>query len=443
MINARFAAKSSILKRIFQVLNRNEKIILSVAILIFSLAIMGQVNNLIKYKNYTEKPVRGGELIEGVVASSAAQVDSDIIDLINIGLLRFDIDGKLVDGAAQSYEISPDGKTYIYTLKDGLDPQAVVNILKEPASDLGTADINVAGNKVIIKLLSPYAPLLANSTNPILPYGPYVISKRTQQEIMLSSNPNFIYGEPLIPTIIIKIYPSQTKLIGALKRKEVMAAYNIGGNYSSFNKYDLHLQKRTALFFNLDRAPWNEVGLRKNIINNEALNESKILSITTTSDSQLMGKLNEIKESYQSLNINIEPNITDNKELKDNIIPKRNYDALLYGIDYGRDLDPYPFWHSSSISENGNNLSNFKNKEADMLLEQALTAVKKEDRDKKYASFQTIFDKEVPAILFGTQTNTYILSEKVRGVKVGYGIIDSDRYSNVWQWYIRTQKIRN
>ena len=117
MINTRFTAKSSISKRIFQVLSRNEKIILSVAFLIFSLATIGQVSNFIKYKNYTEKPAKGGELIEGVVASSAAQVDSDIIDLINIGLLRFDVDGKLVDGAAQSYEISPDGKTYIYTLK--------------------------------------------------------------------------------------------------------------------------------------------------------------------------------------------------------------------------------------------------------------------------------------------------------------------------------------
>lgn len=443
MINTRFTAKSGIIKRIFQTLGRNEKVTLSIAIIVLSLAIIGQVNNFAKYTNYTDKPSRGGELVEGTVASSAARVDVDITNLTNIGLLRFDKDGNITENAAQSYNISPDGKTYTYTLKDAIDPQTTANILKEPASDLGSAEISSDGNKIIIKLASPYAPILANSTRPILPYGPYLVGKRTQQEIMLSSNPNFIYGEPLIPTIIIKIYPSQDKLVNALKRKEIMAAYNVDGSFSGFNRYDLPLQKRTALFFNLDRAPWNNNDLRSKIAHNQPLNEAMTLFITTTSDDRLQTKLSQLKESYKALNINVEPNIVDNKDLKDNIIPKRNYDALLYGIDYGRDPDPYPFWHSSQVSENGNNLSNYKNKNVDMLLEQALMAVSKEERDKKYAAFQAIFDQEIPAILFERETSQYILTDKVKGVNIDYGITGSDRYYNVWEWYIRTQKVIN
>lgn len=443
MINTRFTAKSGIIKRIFQTLGRNEKITLSIAIIVLTLALIGQINNLTKYKNYTDKPSRGGELVEGTVASSAAQVDVDVANLTNIGLLRFDQNGNITENAAQKYDISPDGKTYTYTLKDAIDPQATVSILKEPASDLGSADISSDGNRIIVKLASPYAPILANSTRPILPYGPYLVRKRTQQEIILSSNPNFIYGEPLIPTIIIKIYPSQDKLVNALKRKEIMAAYNVGGSFNGFNRYDLRLQKGTALFFNLDRAPWNNNDLRSKIAHNQPLNEAITLIITTTNDDRLQTKLSQLKESYKALNINVEPNIVDNKELKDNIIPKRNYDALLYGIDYGRDPDPYPFWHSSQVSENGNNLSNYRSKNVDMLLEQALIAVSKDERAKKYTAFQTIFDQEIPAILFERETRQYMLSNKVKGVNIDYGITSSDRYYNVWEWYIRTQKVIN
>lgn len=282
--------------------------------------------------------------------------------------------------------------------------------------------------------------MLANSTRPILPYGPYQIKKRSQQEIILSSNSAFIFGDPMIPVIVIKIYSNEDKLISALKRKEIMAVYNPNGDFLGLNTYDLNLQKRIALFFNLEKAPWNDVNLRKKIMNNEPLSEAKTLTITTANDNQLIAKLDELKNDYKSLNVNVETVIVDPKKLKEEIIPTRNYEALLFGIDYGRDPDPYPFWHSSQISEKGGNLSNFRNKDADMLLEQALIAIKKEDRDKKYASFQTIYNKEIPAILFDKITNKYFVSDKIKDIKIGYGVVDSDRYYNIWQWYINTKK---
>lgn len=98
-------------------------------------------------------PSSGGEYREGIVGSVRAvnpilaggnDVDQDIVRLVYSGLYRRDADAQLVLDLAQSVDISPDGKTYVFTLRPGVkfhDGQAVtandvvftMNAIMDPA----------------------------------------------------------------------------------------------------------------------------------------------------------------------------------------------------------------------------------------------------------------------------------------------------------------------
>ena len=92
-----------------------------------------------------------------------------------------------------------------------------------------------------------------------------------------------------------------------------------------------------------------------------------------------------IVEKWAKNGVKINLDVKDNVSLQKTVIPKRDYDLLLYGLDYGEDPDPYPFWHSSQIKDDGKNLSNFKNVKADKLLEAARQEFDFQNwREKKY-----------------------------------------------------------
>ena len=80
-------------------------------------------------KNTKAAPAYNGSYTEGVVGQprfinpiygETNDVDRTLIDLIYSGLMTYDKDGKIVNDLAKSYQISDDGKTYTFQLKDNL-----------------------------------------------------------------------------------------------------------------------------------------------------------------------------------------------------------------------------------------------------------------------------------------------------------------------------------
>lgn len=132
--------------------------------------------------------------------------------------------------------------------------------------------------------------------------------------------------------------------------------------------------------------------------------------------------------------------IKDNVTLKKDVIPKRDYDLLLYGLDYGEDPDPYPFWHSSQISETGKNLSNFRNTQADKLLEQARLEFDANKRNEMYAKFQDILNSEIPMLVVEHASYCYQVSNKVQGLTGIVGTNESDRFIDIAKWFLETKR---
>ncbi|NIP29334.1 MAG: peptide-binding protein [Candidatus Dadabacteria bacterium] len=96
---------------------------------------------------------------------------------------------------------------------------------------------------------------------------------------------------------------------------------------------------------------------------------------------------------------------------------QRKFDAVTLGWSMGVESDPYQIW-SSSQAESGSNFVNFKNEEADKLIEMARTEFDRKKRIKLYRRFAEIVHEEQPyTFLFGRQS-TVAVSKRFKNVTV-------------------------
>lgn len=187
----------------------------------------------------------------------------DVLTGIVEGLLAYDSNQQLVPTLATEYEISDDGLTYTFTLRDGVkyhtgdaftgdDVVATWNITMDP--DFGAfnqngwdkiSDITVDGNKVAISTSEVYAPFISyvGVGNGILPkaaidkgidsfkqeYGraPYgtgafkFVEWKAKEQIVVEKNPDY-WGEVAnLDRIIYRIVPDENTLLVQLRTGEI------------------------------------------------------------------------------------------------------------------------------------------------------------------------------------------------------------------------------
>ena len=105
----------------------------------------------------------------------------------------------------------------------------------------------------------------------------------------------------------------------------------------------------------------------------------------------------------------------------------------------GADPDQYPFWHSSQVNHPGLNLSQYKNSELDLLLEEARESSDKSTIEETYRKIDTILVEELPAIFLYSPVYRYATNTKLKGVELGRISHPSDRFSTITSWYIKTK----
>lgn len=427
------------IKQLPKKLTKNDYLVLGICIVILAIGIVGKMGMFAQEKKII--PTYGGEFVEGIVATNSSEIDSQIQNLIYSSLIAFDKDGNIVPELASEYEIQDGGKKYIFTLKEGILVQEIIDQMKNSEFNLSGASIENLNGKVAITTSSIYSPFLNDLTKPIFSPGPYLISKRDNREIIFKSNKTFVLGEPYINNFKVKIYTNKGELERGFNRGEITSAVDVKSRSNNFNSYRLALPRYMVLFFNLNKDSMKDKELRKSIASSQRRDNPVSLTITTIDGQLQKDYLAILKEKYRPLNIAIVENFVSKDRLEKEIIPNRDYELLLYGIDFGRDPDPFLFWHSSQISAEGQNLSNFKSKSGDKLLEEARLITNIDERKKKYNDFQKILDEETPAIFLEQKKVDYIVNKKIQGIEINLGITPSDRFNNVWKWYIKTKRV--
>jgi peptide/nickel transport system substrate-binding protein len=165
-------------------------------------------------------------------------------------------------------------------------------------------------------------------------------------------------------------------------------------------------------------------------------------SISTSNTTDLKMTADILKEDWGLLGVPVEIQTFDPSDLNQSVISQRKYDALLFGEVINRSLDLFPFWHSSQRLT-GYNVAMYTNSKADKLLEEARQISDKTDRLKKYASFETEINNDIPAIFIYSPEFIYVLPTKIKGFESGLINNRSERFEEIYKWYIESDNIWN
>jgi peptide/nickel transport system substrate-binding protein len=252
-------------------------------------------------------PKPGGTYSEGVVGSVKIinpilpdnSASADAVRLIFNGLTRFDASGDLKADLATNWTISPDGKTYTFTLRknvhwhDGVpftaqDVVFTLAAIQNPdtrsplaASWKGVQAEAVNDNTVRFVLPKPYTPFINLTTVGILPRhslenvepstlrvdafnqkpigtGPFQLDEFNGKdgEVILKANQSYFAGRPLLDGITLRSYDTANDAYKAYTRRQVMGVARLPINQISAAKksgrlkiYEAGVPDEVGVFF--------------------------------------------------------------------------------------------------------------------------------------------------------------------------------------------------
>ena len=234
-----------------------------------------------------------------------------------------------------------------------------------------------------------------------------------------------------------EIYP-QGEVTGYFGQKTKEAVIKFQEKYRQDILEPVGLKKGTGEVKEKTREKLNEICFEKI--------EKKIpLKFTlVTGDEEILKKTAQIlKEQWEKIGFEIEIKTYDLATLEREILRKKDYDALLFGILLKFSPDPFPFWHSSQRGELGLNLANYNNRDVDKLLEEIRKTQSESERKEKLEKFQEILISDSPAIFLFNPYYVYVVSSEIRGLpKDNIFLADSSkRFLNIQDWYLKTKRV--
>jgi peptide/nickel transport system substrate-binding protein len=162
------------------------------------------------------------------------------------------------------------------------------------------------------------------------------------------------------------------------------------------------------------------------------------LKVTTTDTTEMHAVAERIKADWEALGATVEIIAVPRARIAKEQIRTKDYDVVLYGEIVGMDGDLLPFWHSTQAAPGGLNLSLWKNKDADALLDKARAATTESARTDALRSFQTKLLADVPAIFLYSPTYPYPALRAIKGIEGGILFSPANRFSGVENWYVET-----
>ncbi|MEK7562605.1 MAG: ABC transporter substrate-binding protein [Patescibacteria group bacterium] len=322
-------------KQIFKVLKKAEKITLLVLAILAAGSLFFLATDFY-IKNTKEVPAFGGTYAEGIVGQprfinpiygETNDVDRTLINLIYSGLMTYDKNGKIVNDLASSYNISDDGKTYDFQLKDNIfwqdgKPLTADDIIftikiiqnsdyKSPlrANWIGVDVEKTSDKSLSLVLKTPYNSFLENCALKIIPQhiwenvlaenfalssynlqpigsGPYSFAGLEQSDtgfiksIYLESNHKYYGKLPYISNVSFQFFANKDDLVKAANSKsiggfsltaldnsEAAAEKEIKQGWvknEKFSTYSLSLPRYFAVFFNTNKTKiLSDINIRK------------------------------------------------------------------------------------------------------------------------------------------------------------------------------------
>jgi peptide/nickel transport system substrate-binding protein len=175
--------------------------------------------------------------------------------------------------------------------------------------------------------------------------------------------------------------------------------------------------------------------------NQNGLTLTLAFTLATANNSALARTAELLKTEWNKAGIRAEIKQYEQVDLTQEVIRPRKFDALLFGTVIGREMDFYPFWHSSQRSDPGLNIALYTNTEIDSLLEKARTETSHTARIEQNKQFAQKIEDDVPALFLFTPSFTYIVPKNVQGVTLT-GLVEAhERFANIHKWHSEQESI--
>lgn len=341
------------------------------------------------------------------------------------------------------------------------------------------------------------------STNPVTS-GPFSynatqsIGSDGEKIVYLTPNREYWGGSPMLDSFAVHAYQTEDDIASALNSGSVTATAELSpaskGKVTSTSIYE----KQTSLasgvfaFFNTKSGLMTDKGLRsavrqgldlnslrshlsgelpldypllysqvpmadfpalpernldaaKEYIKNLNLPEDAQVSVITVSTGNLPTLAENFTAQLVSLGLPATTRVYDpTQEFLMGIIRPRSYDILIYEVELGSDPDLFAYYHSSQASEDGLNLSNYRNQLTDDLILGARSTMDAELRSAKYENFLRYWVDDVPAIGLYQGTLSYYLNKNVRSFSEDNRLVyPVDRFADIPYWAaVKTTKNR-
>ncbi len=165
------------------------------------------------------------------------------------------------------------------------------------------------------------------------------------------------------------------------------------------------------------------------------------VALTTTNATELKRTAELIKQNWEKVGATVSLKVYENGDLQQNIIRPRKYEALLFGMIVGRDLDLYAYWHSSQRNDPGLNIALYANSKVDKLLEEVRTLKDSKEAENKANQAEDLITDDVPAAFLYSPDMIYITPKKTNVGSLEHITTPSDRFGNVRNWYINVDHV--
>jgi ABC-type transport system substrate-binding protein len=162
--------------------------------------------------------------------------------------------------------------------------------------------------------------------------------------------------------------------------------------------------------------------------------------LTISNDPLLVAIANEVKNQWESIGITTEIQSFELTKIKQEIIKDRDYQALIFGQLLSVTPDPFSFWHSTQRNYPGLNLANYNNNKVDKLLESIRIEENPLAKISLLENAQKLLLDDLPAIFLVNPSYIYFVSDKIRGVEPRLIADPSERFADIQNWYLRTQR---
>ena len=176
----------------------------------------------------------------------------------------------------------------------------------------------------------------------------------------------------------------------------------------------------------------------------EKLKDLKSVTLTYADDPTNQAVAEQLKAQLAKVNIKLKLRPESTFRILQEILPARDFEMLLFGIQTTIDPDQYELWHSSNIAFPGLNIAGLSSKRIDFFLEQARISTDRLKRRQYYLRFQRELFKHVPVVYLYRPPIYLVTYEGIEVPQTDNYIYDaSSIYQRIYKWKINRGLGRN